>query len=135
MRIYIVLALTVMSSLAHTSFLKEAVLKDPTFSLSSGPASSCHDLAENLLSWIPGPPDASCTFGTELVRLLSSCLEKQHSNPRVRREKMWLVYHMLRVSDDKIDLFYCTGKSFVEMVYYPFTLPDVKSFFLSQRIC
>ena len=33
-----------------------------------------------------------------------------------------------------VDIFLAAGKSFVELVRYVFTLPDVKSF-LSQRIC
>ena len=40
------------------------------------------------------------TFETEVVKLLSRCLEEQHSKPRVRREKMWSTYHMLRVSEE-----------------------------------
>ena len=49
---------------------------------------------------MPEHPVAASTFEAEIVRLLSSCLEQQHSNPRVTREKMWSAYHTLRVSHE-----------------------------------
>ena len=79
-----------------------SVLEEPTFSIPSGPASSCRKLAERLLSWMSEHPNAACKTETGIVNLLSSCLNQQHSNSRVRREKMWSAYHTLRISEEYI---------------------------------
>ena len=76
-----------------------ALLDDDSFRIPSSPASHVRKTAECVSKWIPNHQDEVSSFEKKLTASLSSCMQVRQSSQKIRRERMWSLYHSLRTSD------------------------------------
>ena len=77
----------------------KALLADGSFTLPSSPATRARKVGECVFKRIQENLSEAAEFEHKLQTLLNTCLQSQSSSQRVKRERMWSLYHILRTSD------------------------------------
>ncbi len=78
----------------------EDVLKDEAFMLGSAPATKAREMCCKLSEWMTLPQNGSPmkSFADKILSKLRSCIPSK-GTPKNRREKMWIAFHRMRLSE------------------------------------
>lgn len=76
------------------------VLKDETFLLGSAPATKAREMCCKVSEWMTLPQNSSSikSFADKILSKLRSCIPSK-GTPKNRREKMWIAFHKMRLSE------------------------------------
>ena len=76
------------------------VVSDDGFSLQPPSVSSAPKIAKELPEWLSHPEQnaAPTEFAQNLTTILETCFGSKDRSMKVKREKMWAIYHKLRTS-------------------------------------
>ena len=75
----------------------KALLADGFFTLPSSPATRARKAEECVFKRIQENLSEAAEFEHKLQTLLNTCLQSQSSSQRVKRERMWSLYHVYYV--------------------------------------